>query len=64
MNNAKTTFVLASGFMAKSTAVYLNGMRLRNGEGFDYKEMNGNTLVLTEAPWIDDIITVDYIKVQ
>ena len=57
-NGINETFTLANTFVAKSTAVYRNGLREVLGVG--YSENAPNEIIFTTAPLDTDILTVDY----
>jgi len=56
-DGAVTTFTLAYIIVAESSAIFLNGLRLRLG--VDYTE-GVQTIVMTTAPANDDELVVDY----
>jgi hypothetical protein len=63
VNGQNTEFILKNSFMAGSSSVYLNGVRLRNGEMYDYYENpTFNSIIFNDIPWQGDIVLVDYIK--
>jgi hypothetical protein len=57
-NGSTTTFTLVNGFIANSTAVYING--LRQHRGVDYTESSPN-IAFSTAPFAGDVIVVDYL---
>lgn len=59
VNTAFTTFY---DYKASTPKIYLNGVRQREGFGFDYIEAGGNDMTFATAPLISDTIIVDYIK--
>ena len=61
LNGVNTTFTLSQPFAPGSTAVYLNGVRLKMGASFDYTESAPTTLNLTFAPVSSDHLLVDYL---
>lgn len=62
-DSSNKVFTLANSFIAGTTRVFVNGIRLTPGASYDYTEANNNQIVFTNAPDLGDLITVDYIKV-
>lgn len=64
INGTNTVFTTFYAFKPGTTHFYLNGVRLREGPGFDYLEGNNHQTLtfLTSAPMSGDILLVDYIK--
>jgi hypothetical protein len=62
INSTNKVFTLSNNFIAGTTRVYVNGIRLTPGASYDYTEANNNQIVFTNAPDPGDLITVDYIK--
>lgn len=61
-NSINKTFILSSNYIAGSTRVYINGIRLTPGAEYDYVEGGTNQITFTNAPDPGDLIVVDYIK--
>jgi hypothetical protein len=61
-NSVNKTFILSSNFMTGTTRVYINGIRLTPGAGYDYVEASTNQIIFTNSPDPGDLILVDYIK--
>jgi hypothetical protein len=61
-DSVNKTFVLSANFMMGTTKVYINGLRLTPGAGYDYVEASTNQIIFTNAPDLGDLIVVDYIK--
>jgi hypothetical protein len=62
-NGINKVFTLSYNYVLQSTKVYLNGIRLTPGSGYDYTETNPNQITFAYAPVVDDLIIVDYIKI-
>lgn len=57
------TFTTFNTFKPGTTHVYINGIRLREGVGFDYvEEVDHVTLTFSTIPQIGDTLLVDYTK--
>jgi hypothetical protein len=61
-NSTNKTFILSSNYIAGSTRVYMNGIRLTPGAEYDYVEAGTNQITFANAPDPGDLIVVDYIK--
>jgi hypothetical protein len=61
-NSVNKTFVLSANYIAGTTKVYMNGIRLTPGAEYDYVEAGTNQITFTNAPDPGDLIVVDYIK--
>lgn len=61
-DSSNKTYTLTSSFVSGSTRVYINGIRLTPGAGYDYVETGTSQITFTNAPDSGDLITVDYIK--
>jgi len=59
-NNVNMVFNTTSNFTAGTTKVYLNGVRLTPGVGYDYQETGVNQITFAFAPHPTDQITIDY----
>lgn len=59
INGSNTSFSLSNTFMPNKLWVYLNGLRLAEG---DISSASGTSLSLASAPISGDILIVDYIK--
>lgn len=59
-NGMNTMFVLRFSYVENSTRVYLNGVRLTLGSGYDYDEILPDVIELSVAPSPGDLLTVDY----
>lgn len=59
IDGIETTFTLANSYLADTTAVYLNGSRLR--KGFDYTEDTDTTIVIASPlVTVGEKIIIDY----
>lgn len=61
-DNNNTTFTIVDNYIPGSTKVYLNGLRLQNGEDYDYIETNSNQIAFNYPIISTDLIIIDYIK--
>lgn len=59
-NGSNTIFTLRYPYNPDTTKVYINGVRLTLGAGYDYDERGGNQIEIFTAPEIDDLLIVDY----
>jgi hypothetical protein len=55
-------FVTTNNFVAGSTKIYRNGLRMTRGVGYDYNETGANQITFTQAPDSGDLLIIDYIK--
>lgn len=62
VDGVNVTFSSSQAFVAGYTRLYLNGVRLKIGAGFDYVEASATTVVLSLAPKPDDHLVIDYYK--
>jgi len=61
MDGVNKVFTLNNNFIANSTRVFLNSLRLTIGN--DYNELEPNQLEFVDAPLLGDTIIVDYFLV-
>ena len=59
INGVNATYLLASGFLPGSVAVFYNGLRISNRE---FAAAAPRTIVLDFAPLAGDVLIVDYTK--
>ena len=59
-NGINTVFSTTVAFVSGTTRVYLNGVRLTPGTGYDYQETSTNQITMAFAPEVTDQITIDY----
>lgn len=59
-NNINMVFNTTSNYKPGTTKVYLNGVRLTPGAGYDYQETGANQITFEFAPHPTDQITIDY----
>lgn len=59
-NNVNTVFTTTANFVSGTTRIYLNGVRLTPGVGYDYQETGTNQITFAFAPDATDQITIDY----
>lgn len=62
-NSINTAFSTSNNFVAGSTKVYRNGLRMTKGVGYDYQETGTNQITFTNAPDNGDLLIIDYIKI-
>jgi hypothetical protein len=60
IDGTNTTYHTANNYMNGFLGVYLNGLRLKNA--YDFTETGVNVFVMSYAPSVGDLLTVDYIK--
>lgn len=63
ITGANTQFTLSNNYTTGTIRVFLNGLRQQSGVSKDWVEVAPNIIEFTDAPDIDDLILVDYIKV-
>lgn len=61
-NSINKVFTLSANYVAGTTRVFINGIRLTPGASYDYTESAANQITFTNAPDAGDLIVVDYIK--
>jgi len=61
-DNSNTIFTLPEEYIAGTTRVYLNGLRLQNGNGYDYTETSSTQISFNYPIVSTDLIVIDYIK--
>lgn len=61
INGVNLSFTTAFNYIAGSTHLYLNGQRLTPG-GADYTEDGTNQLTFISAPFLGDVLLIDYRK--
>ena len=62
-NGVNTVFTLPDNYEAGSAKVYLNGLRMTPGVGYDYVETSPNKITFNYAPESGSQLVVDYYKV-
>jgi hypothetical protein len=63
IDGVNVNFTTAHQYKPTTTHLYLNGIRLKEGVGFDYVEQaDHQTLTLSSAPQPGDVLLVDYRK--
>ena len=60
INGSNTVYTLAAAYIATTTRVYLNGLRLLLGAGNDYTESGSGQITINYAPESGDVLLVDY----
>jgi hypothetical protein len=58
-----TIFSTSNNFIAGTTKVYRNGLRMTKGVGYDYVESGLNQITFLQAPDLGDLLVIDYIKI-
>lgn len=61
-NGLNTNFSTSSNFVTGTTKVYLNGLRLTMGVGYDYIEVSNNQITLDYSPVASDRLIIEYEK--
>lgn len=61
-DSVNTIFTASNNFIAGTTKVYKNGLRLTRGAGYDYIETGPNQITFSQAPDNGDLLIIDYIK--
>ena len=61
-NGSNVTFTTFYNYKPGTTKLFVNGVRQREGVGFDYLEAGTNQLTLSIAPIVSDILLIDYSK--
>ncbi|HEX9996702.1 MAG TPA: hypothetical protein VGB45_06135 [Abditibacterium sp.] len=56
------SFTTPSNFAPEKTALYLNGLRQKRGDGFDYTENAPNQIIFSDPPFVGDVLVLDYIE--
>jgi hypothetical protein len=59
-NGANTNYSTSSNFITGTTRVYLNGVRLTRGVGYDYIEVSNNQITLDYFPVPSDTLIIEY----
>lgn len=59
-DGVNTDFTTSLDFLANSTRLFYNGLKLRRGASFDYVEVGLDTISLNFAPESDDELIVEY----
>lgn len=65
VDGVNDTFTTAEQYKPGTTHLYLNGIRQKEGVGFDYAEQGDNTTIIFEPgniPQVGDTLLIDYIK--
>jgi hypothetical protein len=55
-----TNYSTSSNFVTGTTRVYLNGVRLTRGVGYDYVEVSNNQITLDYSPVPSDRLIIEY----
>jgi hypothetical protein len=55
-----TNYSTSSDFVTGTTRVYLNGVRLTRGVGYDYVEVSNNQITLDYSPVSSDRLIIEY----
>lgn len=61
-DSVNTIFTTSNNFIAGTTKVYRNGLRMTRGVGYDYTETGTNQITFLQAPDSGDLLIIDYIK--
>jgi hypothetical protein len=61
-DSSNKVFTTSANFVAGTTHVYVNGIRLTPGASYDYTETAANQITFTNAPDLGDLLIIDYIK--
>ncbi len=61
-NSVNGVFQTSFNFVAGSTKVFRNGLRMTKGAGYDYTETGANQITFTSPPDNGDLLIIDYIK--
>lgn len=59
-NGSNVVFTSSANFVLTTTRVYLNGVRLTRGVGYDYVETGTNQITFASAPQPTDQIIIEY----
>lgn len=59
-NGSNVVFTSSANFVLTTTRVYLNGVRLTRGVGYDYVETGTNQITLANAPNPTDQLIIEY----
>jgi hypothetical protein len=59
-NGSNVVFTSSANFVLTTTRVYLNGVRLTRGVGYDYVETGTNQITLASAPNPTDQLIIEY----
>lgn len=62
INGTNAIFTTDFNFIAGSTHLYLNGLRLKPGAENDYTETGLNQITLSNPPQSGDLLLIDYRK--
>lgn len=63
VNGINKAFTTLYAFRPKTTQLYINGVRMREGVGFDYVEgASHGSITITIAPSPGDVLLLDYIR--
>ena len=60
INSSNVTYSIANTPVASTVAIYLNGLRQREGGSYDYT-ISGTTVTFIKAPRTNSDLLVDYI---
>lgn len=61
-NSVNKVFTTSLNFVAGTTRVFINGIRLTPGASYDYTESAANQITFTNPPDAGDLLVIDYIK--
>lgn len=62
INNINVNFTTYYNYKPGTTKIWLNGIRQREGIGYDYIENGTNSIVYGSPPMVGDTLTIDYTK--
>ncbi len=62
IDGINTLFTIEHASIEGSLQIYLNGLRLRPGVGFDYTMPNNQSFIMEYAPLPGDELWVDYFR--
>lgn len=61
-DSVNNIFLTTNNFVAGSTKVFKNGLRMTRGVGYDYTETGVNQITFSVPPDNGDLLIIDYIK--
>ncbi len=61
-NGSRTTFTLSTAMIENTEMIFVDGILMTQGSGFDYTVTDTITIEFTEAPASTDNITISYVK--
>ena len=62
INGSNVSFQTASAFIPGKIAVYLNGLKQREGVGNDYTEISDTMIQMNNPPLPEDTVYADYLR--